>query len=1279
MPIGNAKALASLVVHVGLDNQQMTQGLSAMKNSVSAATSEWRAQFSVMQKLGDTVGAYQAKYDGLTKSIQAQKNLIDSQKQQLADMGNRTEQNASAYDKLTSQINNNVKSMAAQIAEQEKTKQMWDYQKSGIQDNKNQLSLLQREMESTIKMYQAQGNEQEANRVKSKGLQDQLNNMNSTYAKEQDMLSKIAEESGKDSSAYREQTIRMNELATQIAHTQSEYDNLGKQSITLSDRLGKVRESALSAKSVFMGSFLGGLASNVATAAFGKIESGIKSVVAAGTAEDKTLAGIQFQWTSLMKSASQGQEMTKVIDDMHMKTNYSLGTVSALSKTMFALTKNKQGMQDLAMSIMEVGRAKGLDDSQLLNISKRLQQVGVNGRITYADVAKMTKTLPGFSAAMATEMGVSQSKLVELGKQGKITSKDFQDTMISMGKSNAQSLDTFNKTGAGLQLSMKNTWASLAGDIMKPITTTNKQGLTDLTKTLQSPEIKTAATDLGKGISQAMSMASVELSKFVGFINSHKSQISADLNAVKDTVKTTWEVAKPVFDFLISHPNVLAPVAVGLVGWKTGLLPIGKLLSDTGKAITGTSNAIKYLGTEGTVGNKALLGIGNSLKTIGKASVTGVSKGISTIGSAAKTSASFIGSMSVSLVKSLANQAKVLAFAAAQKAAAVASTAWSVAQKALNMAMNANPIAKVITVVTALTAAAIYSYNHFKTFRDVVNTVWAFVKDMFQASVNFCIKAFQSMSKTFGSIWSVISDTFNNYIKYIRSIVTLFSDFFTGRWGKLWGDVQNIAGAGWNLISGAFKGGFNLLNNLTGGMLGNMWNSVTSVGGKIIDFFKALPGNMADGIKAGAKALGNAGIFIGNQLIDGVQNVVNGVIDGVDWLLGKISMPKIDHVNFPNIPYFANGTVDSMGRFVQDSVVHVGDGGKPELIKHADGTIEKTPAKDTLVIVKKGDSILGGDKTEQLLKSGLLKFASGSWLGSAVDFIKGGWNALTTAGSDIWSAMTHPTQLLNTVVNQFAGSAMGKLSGTVADVATGIVKTVVKGAGDWLSKQFNGDNPGGSGVQRWKPDVIKALQMNGLSTSSDMVNKVLKQIQTESGGNPNAIQHGYTDINTITGNLAEGLMQVIPPTFAQYHLPGHNNIMNGFDNLLAALNYAKNRYGSSLYYLGQGHGYANGGLVTTAQVANIAEGNNPEMIIPLTNQNRAIQLMYQTLDYLKGKNGSNSSGSNNNPVTVTNHINLPAININVTGNMDRNSAKDAANQFFAQVNNKLKQQGVSLN
>jgi SLT domain-containing protein len=102
--------------------------------------------------------------------------------------------------------------------------------------------------------------------------------------------------------------------------------------------------------------------------------------------------------------------------------------------------------------------------------------------------------------------------------------------------------------------------------------------------------------------------------------------------------------------------------------------------------------------------------------------------------------------------------------------------------------------------------------------------------------------------------------------------------------------------------------------------------------------------------------------------------------------------------------------------------------------------------------------------------------------------------------------------------------------------------------------------------------------MEGLSRG--LTNQVLYQMQTESGGNPNAIN--LTDINAQMGDPSRGLLQVIGATFAAFHWPGTSyNIYDPLANVAAAINYARHVYGPNLMSqgsgLGSGHGYAAGG------------------------------------------------------------------------------------------------------
>lgn len=184
----------------------------------------------------------------------------------------------------------------------------------------------------------------------------------------------------------------------------------------------------------------------------------------------------------------------------------------------------------------------------------------------------------------------------------------------------------------------------------------------------------------------------------------------------------------------------------------------------------------------------------------------------------------------------------------------------------------------------------------------------------------------------------------------------------------------------------------------------------------------------------------------------------------------------------------------------------------------------------------------------------------------------------------------------------------------------GFTKTIEKIAEKYGEEMAN---PAGDGVARWRDAVKKALSMNHLSTSDSMVNRVLRQMATESHGDPHARQPG-SDPDGDGSGPALGLMQTKRGTFEANKFPGHGNIWNGFDNLLAALRYAKAKYGSSLYYLGQGHGYARGGIISKPEVATVGEGNAPESIIPWdpAYRGRAYAIMQATLDQFAKQDGN---------------------------------------------------------
>ena len=212
--------------------------------------------------------------------------------------------------------------------------------------------------------------------------------------------------------------------------------------------------------------------------------------------------------------------------------------------------------------------------------------------------------------------------------------------------------------------------------------------------------------------------------------------------------------------------------------------------------------------------------------------------------------------------------------------------------------------------------------------------------------------------------------------------------------------------------------------------------------------------------------------------------------------------------------------------------------------------------------------------------------------------------------------IAHPGKLVDYIVNKFVTYDWG-LGEASLKLAKGAVNEEKKGMLNWakdIIQKFGGSTrQTGPGAEGWRGAVKKALRENGLPTTEAYVNAWVRQIQTESGGNERAIGG---DDGLAEGN-ATGLLQTKPGTFRAYAFPGHGNIMKGYDNMLAAINYAKHRYGSDmLAVIGHGHGYENGGLIDKHGFYEISEGDKPEMVVPLSDRNLGMQRINQAINFM---------------------------------------------------------------
>ncbi|RMI29538.1 transglycosylase SLT domain-containing protein [Nocardia stercoris] len=113
-------------------------------------------------------------------------------------------------------------------------------------------------------------------------------------------------------------------------------------------------------------------------------------------------------------------------------------------------------------------------------------------------------------------------------------------------------------------------------------------------------------------------------------------------------------------------------------------------------------------------------------------------------------------------------------------------------------------------------------------------------------------------------------------------------------------------------------------------------------------------------------------------------------------------------------------------------------------------------------------------------------------------------------------------------------------------------------------------------VGQWIGSALNILAANGYDPRQLDPAAVATIIAHESAGNPNAINNW--DSNAAAGHPSKGLMQTIDSTFNAYALPGHQNIWDPVDNIIAGVRYAIHRYGSldavpGIAHLHSGQGY----------------------------------------------------------------------------------------------------------
>lgn len=1265
---GKGQPAGNIKLGISLDSTSFGNTLDEINAKVKQAESNMRANLKAYDSAGRS-------YEALSQKTKDLSTVMEGQNAKIRELTKRRDEAISKYGEeskqvanLNTQINNATAKYNAYSRQLNDTKKELVYSKTAVNDLSNEIKENERQMNAEVKALKAAGDESGAFEAKQKGLAKQTELSEKAIEEQRKVVKLMADEFGDsaDETEDAKRALEKLERQSQISSRQLEalksssnqsgkkIEDFGDKSTRSARKLDGLKDKLGSLKSAFSFGAVAGLAHN----AISSVVSGVQGLV--GEAVNASDSLMKFSKTMEFANfgKSQIESSKKEMKDYADKTVYGLEEI--LNTTAQLASNGIPNYTELTKAAGNLNAVAGGSSDTFKSVAMMLTQTAGAGKLTTENWNQLADAIPGASGLLQDAMlknGAYTGNFRDAMAQGQITSDEFNQAIVQLGMNDgAVKAATSTDTLSGSWEQMKSTVINGLQSIIDKVGVENITGFINrVTKGIENsiPKITQFIgwlRDIGTWIFENRE----PLTWIVGIIGGITLAVKA-LNVASMLLAITGGT-------LTAHFVVIG-VALGAL---VGALVVAYTKSETFRNIVNAAfTAVKNV----------VMSVINNLVEYYKM----LWSVLQWLWEKIKEWASWIGNKFIEMKNSVVNTVQNLWNGVKNFFTEGISKTWD---KLVNWVVNLlGKVGNLKTTFGNFIQNMWNSVKNFFSngVGDTWNKVVGWVKNIF----NKATELKNNVSDVIGNLWNGIKDTFRRGIDTVfnwfselptkmknaiiggkNAIVDAFKSIFNAALKAIGKPVNAIIhGASWvleklgaeplqewdvpqyakgtpngghpingpmmvndgrgaetvitpdgrafipkgrNVVLNAPKGTHVLTAEETAMMLGQKRPKYRYKKGT--GFFGAL-GNMAskswDWVKDKAKGLGDVVGDVWDFVTD-PGALARKVLNGLGVLEGLVKYP-LD---------VGKGILSKATEALTNKITELFSSGSLDTSMGMQG-VYKYLADVAVAVMKKfpGFQVTSG-------------YREGD------PYSHGKHNAIDIALPGVVNGSPRYTEAANYAFEKFANKigyviTNGKVrdrSGQSGQPATGAWEPWP--AGDHYDHVHlngvrdpqgglvsGGDSVGGSGVERWRPYVKRALKMNNLPTSSAYVDAWMRQIQTESGGNPLAIggNDGLADGN------ATGLLQTKPGTFAANAFPGYGNIMSGFDNILAAINYAKKRYGSGMLgVIGRGHGYANGGIVNQHQIAEIAEGNKPEIIIPLdkAKRSRAMQLLSIAMDKL---------------------------------------------------------------
>ena len=1088
-----AKIQATMSTEIALDTLQAADSIKRLTQLVNSSTNAWKAQESQMRSAGDYLGAAQAKYEGLSNTIQNQQQKIEKLKQEQSQLKGNTVEVAEQYLKYQQQIDQATTRLAALENQQRQAKQSLDYHKSGLAELQKEYKAQNEASDTYIKLLKAEGKEDEARQEQLKQYKGSIANLNKQYETQKEMLERIATQAGKTSDEYRKQKQRLDETATSLAHARNAADRLNdeiEQSQRSSTFIGQLKESfkrlgsevddtetkTSRLKGLFGATFAANLVSNGFQNALGAIKGKFDEIAQSSSEYVKYQQTMNATWLTLTGNAEEGKKMVDMTNEMAQAAANSTEMVDSMNQKFYAVTHNTELTKQQTQAILTLQDAFGQTDAAVENFSTQWAQMIANGKVQGQDMMSIINVFPEMKNQLkevaGEELGIAnmtQEQYAKLQSDGKITAEMAQKALFELQDKYKDATANFSTTIGGLERTIQSRMPAVVAAFRDPIDKMKNPFLQQIGNWVADPKTEGKFKELGEHVSKGLGTIMDAFSKVFNLGNGTDklNGLMNGLNKFVDNLsKSIANNAPKIVAFFKETKDSLGAIFSIGKNFASGIWEVAVDM------IKGVAGAFNLMTGNGKKAKEPVTSLSNALGSIAKHKTA-----IETVGSLF--AAYFVGSK-------IANG--ITAVVKGIHAWRTATAGMTVAQKALNLALASNPIGLIVVAVTTAITALVLLYKHNKKFK-------AFVDGMFSAAKKAFDKIFKVTKEIFGKIIDFFKKDWKQVLLFIANPVAgafsliykhnkkfkKFVDNTVGHvktmakgfakhmsdigkdWGKKWDGIKEFASKTWkgvkdnateamtSLGKDIDKHHKNIAKNWSDGwensktFLSKKWDEIGALtqdkfGVKITKLITDALTNIAkffkdtwDNVKNGFSDMWDGMKHLAGEGINAVIALPNAGIDGINKLISDFGGSKEAISKIPKVK-FAGGT--GLFSSYRNPIT------RPTLATLNDGNDSPETNNQEMVILPNGKSFLPqGRNVEYLLPAGsevinaselamLMGVERGAYA-KGTGFWSRIWDTTTNIAGSVWNGMKNGVDKFKKMID-FVISAIKDPVGTLA-------------------------------------------------------------------------------------------------------------------------------------------------------------------------------------------------------------------------------------------------------